>query len=267
MPGAFSSGVIPSASSLPIADGYSPRAESVRGRRPDFAARLSSVGADPRSTTKTTPIADNPKTAVQGFVRSDSPAFAPHIPRFTSVPESAQHPQGPYKQAPAELGGEWWLVNPFSGPEPWLRAAESAAAPAVEAQQPSDDFLRIFGPRPDASRHSLETFAWERELNAFGGAGIPDGFTESQVQSAGEIFQEWGMGEPVFYQGRNGWAVRFPDSQSPDFQPNPKSVIDYPHLMIANYQIRVAREGGVVDAIHPLVPPSVFGDKNDTVNA
>jgi hypothetical protein len=112
---------------------------------------------------------------------------------------------GPYKQAPAEFGGEWWLVNPFSGPQPWVRATEIAAgADPAETVPLPDGFLKLFGPRPERSEsasrgeHVLSTLLWDRELENFGGVGIPDGYTEEQVHTAAHDMKLWGMGEPVW---------------------------------------------------------------------
>jgi hypothetical protein len=181
------------------------------------------------------------------------------------VPEAAQWPHGPYKQAPAEFGGEWWLVNPFSGPQPWVRAAEmSAGAGQAETIQPSDDFVKLFGPRPEwtdsstISERNLKTFVWDRELATFEGVGIPDGFSEEQVRQANEAFAPWGMGEPVFYKSRDGWVARFPNSLTPEFQISPETAIKAPQVTIAVYQVRAILRGVEIGSRHPLVPSGVW---------
>jgi hypothetical protein len=191
------------------------------------------------------------------------------------VPSGAQWPQGPYKQAPAESGGEWWLVSPFTGPEPWARVGEIEAriAAVEEAESPPAEFLHIFGERPERSdsatrsEHSLKTFAWERELDTFESVGIPGGMTQEQIDDSNEVFEAWGMGKPVYYRGRHGWAARFPDAQITDFQPNPESAIKYPHLIVANYQIKEAHLGLPTANRHPLVPANIFPVVDDVVNA
>lgn len=191
------------------------------------------------------------------------------------MPSGAQWPQGPYKQAPAEAGGEWWLVNPFTGAEPWTRVGEIEARVAAieDAEPPPAEFLNIFGERPERSdsatrsEHSMKTFVWERELDTFEGVGIPDGMTQEQIDDSNEVFEAWGMGKPVYYKGRHGWAARFPDAQISDFQPNPESAIKYPHVIVANYQIQETRQGLPTANRHPLVPANIFGDIDDLASA
>ena len=64
--------------------------------------------------------------------------------RPKEIPEAWKHPVGPYRQAPPEYGGEWWLVNPFSGDEPWLLLDRKAPVPEVLPV----GFENTFGPRP-----------------------------------------------------------------------------------------------------------------------
>ena len=66
---------------------------------------------------------------------------------------------------------------------------------------------------------------------------------------------EWGMGEPVFYEGRNGWRARFPDSQNPDYEPKPHTLLIAPHVNIATYQLSLMRKGITPSTIHPFIPP------------
>ena len=189
------------------------------------------------------------------------------------MPEAAQWPQGPSTQAPAEFGGEWWLVNPFSGPRPWVRAAEIAAgASQTDIVQPSDGFLKLFGPRPDRSEasnrgeHILRTAVWDRELADFEGVGIPEGFTEEQVQAAADAMKYWGMGEPVFYKGRSGWKARFPDSLLSKFEISSETAIKAPQVTAAIYHVQAILRGVEIENRHPLVPSGVFPLDRYTVN-
>jgi hypothetical protein len=189
------------------------------------------------------------------------------------VPEAAQWPRGPYKQAPAEFGGEWWLVNPFSGPEPWLRAAEIAAGPSqAETARPSDDFLKLFGPRPSwadsstVSERRLRAIVWERELADFERVGIPDGYNEEQVSAAADAMKQWGMGEPVFYKSRGGWKARFPDSLLPKFEISPETAIKAPQVAAAVYHVQAILRGVEIENRHPLVPSDVFPLERYKVN-
>lgn len=203
-----------------------------------------------------------------GEQRSDP---LPHIPRFADVPLSAQYPLGPYRQAPEEYGGEWWLVNPFTGDEPWakhpeLLGGDAASATEAPTRQLPEGFEEIFGPEPSAADFANRIDfnrvrnEWEHQLEHFGGTGIPEGFTAEDVEAAQATFEAWGLGEPVFYEGRYGWVARFPNGGVPEFQANPATALLTPHLVVAGYQIRLAQQGSDVQEQHPFVPPSVFGD-------
>jgi len=194
---------------------------------------------------------------------------APHIPRFAAVPESLQWPAGPYRQAPAEFGGEWWLTNPFTGAEPWITqtgAADVAKVPAAEVPEAPAAFLELFGPPPQLDptisrlHRSTEMAQWLIDLENFQGTGVPEGFSQEQVDRAADLFESWGLGRPVFYEGAYGWKARFPDSSIPEFEAAPFTAIESPHLVVAKYQIKMTQQGSTPLERHPFVPPQVFGD-------
>ncbi len=196
--------------------------------------------------------------------------IAPHIPRFESVPESLQWPAGPYRQAPAEFGGEWWLTNPFTGVAPWITQtggpADGAPGPTDGIPEAPADFLELFGPPPQLDpqisrlHRSTEMAQWLIDLENFQGTGIPEGFSQEQVDRAADLFESWGLGRPVFYEGAYGWKARFPDSSIPEFEAAPFTAIESPHLVVAKYQIKMTQHGEVPIERHPFVPPQVFGE-------
>jgi hypothetical protein len=196
-----------------------------------------------------------------GFERSTS-RIARHLIRYASVPDAAKFPNGPYHQAPAEKGGEWWLVNPFTGPEPWLRLEQIQTSPEEEALP--EGFAEIFGSRPtrnefpDYFEFRLAKMEWEHDIKLFKQAGIPPGLDEVQLEAAKEAFAEWGLGEPAFYEGGHGWRVRFPQSAVRGFEMNPTTAVQAPHIVIAKYQIRLIQQGDVPENAHPWVPPHLL---------
>ncbi len=159
-----------------------------------------------------------------------------------NVPVSWRAPDGPYRQAPPEYGGEWWLVNPFTGNEPWLRRA-----PAKETLP--DGFVAIFGPRPqsaDFPTNRAWTFArnqWLTDLRTFVAAGHPDGYTIEQTQIADGVFQAWRMGEAAYYQNVNGWRARWPHSQVVDFEQPAAVAVELSHISVALYQAELIERG------------------------
>lgn len=133
--------------------------------------------------------------------------------------------------------------------------------------------MKLFGPRPDRSEASsrgeyvLRTAVWDRELADFQGVGIPEGFTEGQVQTAADAVKHWGMGEPIFYNGRDGWKARFPDSQLPNFEMSAETAIKAPQVTAGIYHIQAILRGVEIEERHPLVPSDVFPLGRYTANS
>lgn len=227
-----------------------PRTRSAANGAADSAPAPVTTGHARGSTGASAPtVATSPGIR---FLRS-SDATCPHLVRFAGVPESAQYPLGPYRQAPPESGGDWWLVNPFTGPEPW-RALEFPNGPvraALETQPVPADFVQVFGPRPETRTAAVQ---WEQDLSFFQGTGLPEGFNEAQLEAATAEFEAWGLGKPVFYEGRYGWQVRFPDSQLPMFETTASTALLVPHLVIAEHQVRSIQEGVTPSRYHPWLP-------------
>ena len=181
----------------------------------------------------------------------------PFTPRYQDVPDTWKWPLGPYQQAPPEFGGEWWKVNPFTGPEPW-HPVEINSPPELEIPE---GFTEIFGVRPEASDFSSSRSfkaaeqRWEQDLRYFQGSGIPDGFDQAQVDLAAGVFEQWDMGRPLFYEGRYGWMARFPDSAIPNFEANVTASLEVSHIVVAKYQTRQLFNGVTPRVVHPFVPP------------
>lgn len=223
-------------------------------------------GETPASSTPIeTPSRSRTAQADDSTAAGSSSSRTPH---FLSVPESVQYPYGPYRQAPPEHGGEWWLANPFTGEEPWLtQGYGDPYEPATpDGPEPTPEFLAVFGPRPSSETHPnrLERSAaiadWERNLEYFQGVGLPEGFTEAQLEAAGDLFESWGMGRPVVYEGRYGWTATFPSADVEGFEASPFAALEAPHLVVARYQIEMMENGMSPAEKHPFVPPQVFGD-------
>ncbi len=203
----------------------------------------------------------------QGEQAGPAPSPQSRTPRFLAVPESVKHPNGPYHQAPPEHGGEWWLVSPFTGPEPWLTQGFGDPYAEAPAEEASAELLAVFGPRPNAETHpdrllrSAALADWERNRDHFQGVGLPEGFTQEQLDAAGDLFESWGMGRPLLYEGRYGWKATFPAADMQGFEASPFTTLEAPHLIVARYQIEMAEHGSDPAQRHPFVPPQVFPDE------
>lgn len=184
-------------------------------------------------------------------------------PHFHDVPDRWKYPEGPYRQAPQEFGGDWWLVNPFGSATPWATQSQSPAQEALPA-----GFEEIFGKRPQSQDfHStpnpslyfrIARNQWEQDLRYFKRAGVPEPYTAQQVEAASMVFESWGMGKPRFYEGRYGWSARFPDSSIPEYETAARAALESTHLVIAQYQLALLERGEVPEQKHPFVPPHVW---------
>ena len=184
-------------------------------------------------------------------------------PKFKDVPEHWKHPEGPYRRAPVEHGGEWWLVNPFSSAAPWLTQSRP-----VEREELPPGFEEIFGQRPkgasfretpDPSLYFRIALAeWEQSLSHFKRAGAPEWATDEDVEAAAKVFESWGLGRPRLYEGRYGWSARFVDSEIPSFETPARAAIENTHLIVAQYQLALLERGVVPERKHPFTPPHVW---------
>ena len=191
------------------------------------------------------------------------------IPSFETVPEPWKHPIGPYRQAPAEFGGRWYMVNPFTGPEPWKNDTHVSQP---EVLPPG--FEPIFGRCPkgsdfrDAPNPSeafrRATVEWEQELKYFRRAGPPEWASEHELELAAGVFSFWNMGAPHYFEGRYGFMCRLPESRLKSFDSPAYAAIKGTHHEVALYQIRMLQSGMVPEKQHPFVPPQLWPEGEAT---
>jgi hypothetical protein len=184
-------------------------------------------------------------------------------PHFQQVPEHWKYPMGPYLQAPPEHGGEWWLVSPFTTPEPWLNQVNSSRQETLPV-----GFVEIFGPRPTITgyKHTpnpslmlrAATVVWEQDLKYFKSASMPEWLTPAELADVERVAQHWGLGKPKYYEGRYGWMARFSDSEIKDFESSAWGAVNATHLLVAQYQLRLIDRGTIPEKRHPFVPPHLW---------
>ena len=229
-------------------------AESPENPAPQAPRRSRGANTPPAPPT-TTPPAETPEQPPETTYRTGG---------LDNVPETAKYPLGPYRQAPAEYGGKWWLVNPFTAAEPWLHADGLVQEPQTDGPAAPEDFVAVFGERPVWDKQvSYQQFKddlaqWDHDLTYFQQSGVPEGFSEEKIQLAGDVFEAWGLGRPVFYEGRYGWTATFPSAEVEHYQAAVFTAIEAPHLVIAKYQLRQIREGVAPAQQHPFVPGRFF---------
>lgn len=186
--------------------------------------------------------------------------------KFKDVPETFKHPAGPYRQAPAEFGGEWWLVDLASGETPWLTEAHDPKYP--------DGFLLTFGPRPVLANYrglrnpraafEADKNRWEQDLRFTKQYGWPDWdeVTAATVEAVKQIAAVYDMGEPRPYLGRYDWRVRFPESKIQNFETSVFGVLHAFHQDVARYQSRLLQDFDYVPSPrHPWVPSHLWPAK------
>lgn len=190
------------------------------------------------------------------------------VPTFQTIPDSWKHPHGPYRQAPVEYGGRWWLVNPFTSAEPWMRVR-----PDGPQQVPPPEFIALFGPRPEpndfaglanpGSAYRTARGRWEQDLRYFKGIGTPPWADAQQMRATLPIYEHWGLGAPTFYQGRYGWLTRFQASTLPREDFSAFNSLELPHLTVAAYQIKLVELEQTPSVRHPFVPTELW-DTDET---
>ncbi len=190
-------------------------------------------------------------------------------PRFKDVPDDWRWPSGPYRQAPPEYGAEWWLVNPFTGREPWLLEEKIRQLPALP-----EGFQEIFGARPTMAQfrgtpnahqgYRTAVVQWEQDLRHFKRAGLPEWATSEQLAEAEQVFRAWGLGKPKYYEGRYNWMARFVESEIKDYDVSIWTALNWTHGTVAHFQIALASRGILPDKKHPWVPPHVWTPELET---
>lgn len=190
--------------------------------------------------------------------------------QLENPPEHWRSPIGPYRQAPPEYGGGWWLVTPFSDPKPWLAGTRRGDAPGLP-----EGFEKLFGTRPKwedfrhLKRRALISFEaakvqWEQELKYFKRVGVPPGYTDVQIEDSFGVLEAWLLGEPTFYEGRFGWMGRFLESDIPDYDSSAFQIIRYPHHTVSQFQITNFARGVVPPKWHPFVPGVIFNPNDES---
>lgn len=194
---------------------------------------------------------------------------------YLTVPDLWREPLGPYHKAPDSCGGEWWYVNPFTGPEPWKRLCADFVDPKGIDLKPG--FIEIFGAEPvsesfhDAGGYSAFIAAhnaWILDLQRYKQPGWPLNSLPDWPEIAEpfdkieELTLHWLGPEyhPRYYEGRYGWCARFPGSiiAFQDFAALP--LLSNPHQIIAEAQIMLIHMGVYPENRHPDVPPQLWPD-------
>ncbi len=196
---------------------------------------------------------------------------------FDDVPDIQKKPPGPgpFERVPSEqfstpeigsLKGKWWRVTPFNS-APW--AVLSPPPPEVLPV----GFEKIFGSRPHSSNFHGElqskdfrvaTVTWENNLKTYVGPNIPDDADPVKMGLAAVESVKYEMGEPAYYENNNGYKVRFPDSQEPNFEaPFDGFVNTGTGQIIVLYQNRLTNDGIIipVDKMHPMGAQGELGKR------
>ena len=167
--------------------------------------------------------------------------------RYDAVPDSWQAPNGPYHQAPVDMGGKWWSVGDNS--TPWVLSPP----PLPNIVEPPVDFVQAFGREPDAAFPVANT-AWHERLQSFSHIGHPQTLDIRDLGKYGVLGASWGMGAPVFYAAtiKPTWRVYWPDI---GFTYSAVAFIDDSQTAIAASQVWQLERGiELTHGLHPWTP-------------
>ena len=182
---------------------------------------------------------------------------------FKEIDDKYKEPYGPYRQAPAEYGGEWWYMSPFGSLTPWLF---QDGVPSKVAYP--EGFISLFGDKPmwkdfigtgvgPFRRFKAAMGIWESELKYFKGLGLPEWVTSDQLIASNAVLLRWKIGLPEYYESRYGHLGRFIHSEVPDYDSSTYHIINFPHHLVAQVQIEMFSRGISVEKWHPFVPPGL----------
>ncbi len=239
--------------------------EVLLGETPSARGR---VGSEREAGTPP-PIDSSPLSPNEqlGFFRSDD---LEGPVRFKQVPEWAKWPEGNFRQAPEESGGDWWKITPFTSSQPWTSLSRPFEHPLEILPE---GFEGLFGTRPQYADYDgyldfkVAELRWEGSLERFKGIGLPEGIDPEALAASTQVMLDWGLGEPQFYEDSYGWHAKFPDSLNPRFQINPTTLLMAPQLTVSSYQVGLIQLGIAPDRLHPFVPPFLLDQLKDPVVA
>lgn len=189
------------------------------------------------------------------------------IRHYSSIEDKYKEPNGPYRQAPEEYGGEWWYMSPFGSLKPWLHQDSS-----IKKVEYPNGFVFLFGEKPlwkdfigmgqgAYRRYQGIVGIWERDLRDFKGLGLPEWITSDQIIATNEVLLRWKIGLPEYYESRYGYLGRLIHSEIPDYDSSTYHIINFPHHLVAQVQIEMFHRGIDVEKWHPFVPPGVVAVK------
>ena len=91
-------------------------------------------------------------------------------------------------------------------------------------------------------------------MRYFKSAGPPEWATAEELANANAIFVDWGLGIPLYYEGRYGSMAAFVDSKLPEYETATYQSLKYTHFVVAQYQIALRSQGKDPGKGHPFVP-------------
>lgn len=133
-----------------------------------------------------------------------------------------------------------------------------------EKPSPSSDFVRIFGkePHPNNYRHDVRYYfdahrQWLLELFDFKGASSRPPFGDlSDHRKMQEVFNTYLMPEALFYEGRYGHWITFPEGEVPGYKMQAMTALMSPNMVVVRYQEKMLALGRT-----PMVPHPQLGGR------
>lgn len=182
---------------------------------------------------------------------------------FKTLDEIAPELRKRAVQAPAEYGGEYWLLTPWSGREPWLKLY----VPKPEVTLPAG-FKEIFGEKPNRTQPQYADVSaavlrdaqaeWDVQLKVFVQAGEPPWYAAMPLDNKAQAFAvlvDYGLDPSLFFENIYGWRIIWPKGPLPTRSEPAYEAMTNPHFVIAQYQIDMLLLGIMPKKISQIVPP------------
>ncbi len=147
------------------------------------------------------------------------------------------------------MPGDWTKGSPWN----WNLSAKSKKKPLPEG------FVELYGPKPvwadyyegkgkfriGYQEYKVLVVQWETKLKHYKGPVkiLPSEVDFDKLQISISIYDEWSMGDLVFYNSTYGIKGRFLNSNLPDYSFSLHQLVEFPQHVVSQYHIEQMLRG------------------------